>query len=443
VISVLDGGAQVFTRLWCGYELYLAFQVLRLRVDVYTASPGSVTHSGGHVEAWDAVGITDGLAEIDEGSPQTKAHRESRFPGALVQRAADFAVERAEVSEPADRDRILHAIGSDGAAVDAAVRARYALMRASVLLCAGPSPELRALCESLQQSRLLEVDISVDKEADPAAGFGEASAQLAAALPLDSERIMLRGMHAAAAAGVGALLRKSTSVQVLSLVELVKASAGGAAEAWGAALGSGLGNTGWAAGVSLREIHLTNSGTARLGAKSSDATALLGAAGGVAVGAGLSSCTALRELRIDCHALGNAGVAGLAAGLFCCSALAVLNLEENAITHVGAAALAESLGGCASLESLHMDRNSLGGAGAAALLTATTTLRRIHLVRNGAKEGRAFFLAQGLRSCRSQLVYLDMYAEEGDADVIGPLREAKASNPLLKDLEIQLEYAYK
>jgi len=128
-VSVLDREAVCYTRVWCGYEVYVSLQAAseksqaakessqatkesRYRYDMYTYV-GPDAGDGEHC----AVGITDGLAEADkwEGRAEkywweNKFWREKFFPAALAHGALSFRVQRAEATAEEDRRHVLNAI---------------------------------------------------------------------------------------------------------------------------------------------------------------------------------------------------------------------------------------------------------------------------------------------------------------------------------------------
>ena len=98
-VSILDKGGVVFTRVWCSFEIYVSLVGSKpgFLWDVYTALDGA--------SETPAVGITDGLAECDQGQPINKGKRESQFPSELARSALGIELEKAQASMDEDRRR--------------------------------------------------------------------------------------------------------------------------------------------------------------------------------------------------------------------------------------------------------------------------------------------------------------------------------------------------
>ena len=101
-VSVLDKGGVVFTRIWCGYEVY---------VSLVAAKPGYKWGVYTLCEDGDgAVGLTDGFAPADGDWPPSKQQREAKFPFALAQRALAIELQSAQASVASDKTHILNAM---------------------------------------------------------------------------------------------------------------------------------------------------------------------------------------------------------------------------------------------------------------------------------------------------------------------------------------------
>jgi len=124
-ISILDKGAVVFTRIWCGYELFLTLtEDTKGKNDeekkkkksvwaVYTVHPHTHVqqdHFYNKTEERESVGIITGGAPADDRRASHTANRESYFPFELIKSSLTIKVEKAEASEKADLVRILNAI---------------------------------------------------------------------------------------------------------------------------------------------------------------------------------------------------------------------------------------------------------------------------------------------------------------------------------------------
>ena len=126
-VSVLDKGGVVFTRIWCGYEVYVSLastpkpkpaaeddhrngwkkgDLVPYKWVVYTALDGVSTRHGNPVPA---VGIADGLAPCDNGSA-VKQMRESFFPLTLADMALGIELQKANATVESDKVHILNAM---------------------------------------------------------------------------------------------------------------------------------------------------------------------------------------------------------------------------------------------------------------------------------------------------------------------------------------------
>ena len=105
-VSVVDKGGQIYQRIWCGYEAYVTLMESKPGYcwDVYTAGCfGGV-----------AAGVTDGLAENDNGQVGRKKRREEPFPLALARQSLGITVETSSASVEDDRKHILNSmVGAD------------------------------------------------------------------------------------------------------------------------------------------------------------------------------------------------------------------------------------------------------------------------------------------------------------------------------------------
>ena len=110
-MSVLDKGGVVFTRIWCGYEVYVSLVDAKpgYTWGVYTALPEGVTDLFGDMLT-DAVGLTDGLAPADQDHVAFKQDREKHFPFALAQRTLAIELQTAQASVASDKTHILNAM---------------------------------------------------------------------------------------------------------------------------------------------------------------------------------------------------------------------------------------------------------------------------------------------------------------------------------------------
>lgn len=159
--------------------------------DIYTAVEVIGVFGG---KIGDAVGLVDGFAAVDNGQQPNKSRREEHFRDGTLDAAGQFALARAEASQPADLVAIRSEVGDEEALLDATVRARFGVARLGRLLRAdtqGNAAELTALLEALRCSRLRKVSAYLgDGEALP----DETVARLCASLPASLEELRLPGV---------------------------------------------------------------------------------------------------------------------------------------------------------------------------------------------------------------------------------------------------------
>jgi len=98
-VSILDAGCEVYTRIWCIFELYKSVigRDMNHEFDVYTEIDERSTK---------AVGITHGLVPMDEGIVYTKKYREAKFPLERILQASDVDVKNVQASVESDRGTI-------------------------------------------------------------------------------------------------------------------------------------------------------------------------------------------------------------------------------------------------------------------------------------------------------------------------------------------------
>mmetsp|Transcript_88694 Transcript_88694/g.237183 ORF Transcript_88694/g.237183 Transcript_88694/m.237183 type:complete len:870 (-) Transcript_88694:190-2799(-) len=110
-LSIVDRGAIVFSRIWCGFEVATTIVYGETKLyDIATVHPDSGR----------GVVITDGVsaADFDEAkgrvdlAHEIKSRRESLFPMQLTKRALDIRIEKAEASMEQDKVRILNRIAT-------------------------------------------------------------------------------------------------------------------------------------------------------------------------------------------------------------------------------------------------------------------------------------------------------------------------------------------
>ena len=113
-LSVLDGRATCYNRLWCAFEISIVLQHMKNKASqfhkegyqygMYAISEGSNAIPG------HPVGLTDGLVAADFQNYGSKSERESEFPMQICNLALSVQLEKADVSVQADRAFILNNI---------------------------------------------------------------------------------------------------------------------------------------------------------------------------------------------------------------------------------------------------------------------------------------------------------------------------------------------
>ena len=97
VLVVLDPGAVVFTRIWCGFEQATVVQGKKLLLDFATVYDGTPQL------------LTEGLAHEKE-AEEMKATRERRFPLERMEKGYSLDITAADASRPKDKRHILNSI---------------------------------------------------------------------------------------------------------------------------------------------------------------------------------------------------------------------------------------------------------------------------------------------------------------------------------------------
>jgi len=359
-VSIVDAGGVCFTRVWCSLELFHAL--------VY-APPGfehhAVTRLKEEVEYHDGcrrareVCLLEGFAGEDRAHSEFKQDREAVFPRALLERAGAFSLARAEASRAEDLANIREQVGDGERALDATVRARFAVPLLADALVQGDGVfykltklarwaackpgVLEALLADLRDSRLRKLSLSLDGKATAAA-----MAHLKAALPETVVDLRFECAPSAVAGPAAKLLRRCQ----LEHLQLDSCKLGdGGAETLAAGLSAAP-----AHGFKLTTLNLTNND--------------IGDDGTRALAEALPRNQALQTLNLGRNEIGDDGARALAEALPRNQALQTLNLGRNEIGDDGARALAEALPRNQALQTLNLGRNEIGDDGARALAEA-------------------------------------------------------------------------
>ena len=138
LVSLVDDGAECFSRIWCNHEAHLAVSAppsATFRHAYYTAMAHEYREGdapGAHTEMRGAVGLLEGLAcdVADPSKPETLQHRlrrERAFPTYLLEAGMSdgAAIELGESTRPADRIQILGSLAGGGGGEPPASHERY------------------------------------------------------------------------------------------------------------------------------------------------------------------------------------------------------------------------------------------------------------------------------------------------------------------------------
>jgi len=124
-ITILDKEGDVFSRIWCVFELFLTLVDTQKKEGrevgvwaVYTAHPHTYAYRR-REEQRNAVGIVSGGATDDRGQAVRSVAREISFPFELISKSLTIKVENAIASIDADRIHILNSIvGNTGCGIN-------------------------------------------------------------------------------------------------------------------------------------------------------------------------------------------------------------------------------------------------------------------------------------------------------------------------------------
>jgi len=412
-VSIIDTGAVVFTRAWCGFELYTSLMARGTDFlhDFYTVVP-----AGAKGARKKAVGLVDGFAVTDTSlafdqpnDPQAKDMRERQFPIGLITTSLQFRIKNAQASVQEDLDMILAAI-ADTECLDATVAARASAALLGRILeeeCEGV--ELGTVWTALRQSNLRKLCVHlssgnwVNVRVRRSEQLMERAQQLGQALPVALEELRLGRVGKGIIAGFVALLQRTECLATVQL-ENCDVSDVEVAEIAQAMLQNAAHLAQEGKRPSLRTLDLNMNSVGDIGAQmlaltldpiTSSLTSLslgnnrIGDAGGIALGDALGKNCTLRDLCLGNNSIGKTGGCALARGLQTNSVLTTLMLSGNDVYDAGAVAFAEALNNhkCA-LTSLDLSFNMIADAGLDALAGALqlSQLQRLRLEGHKAED---------------------------------------------------------
>eukprot|EP00930_Biecheleria_cincta_P083151 TRINITY_DN72779_c0_g1_i1.p1 TRINITY_DN72779_c0_g1~~TRINITY_DN72779_c0_g1_i1.p1 ORF type:complete len:669 (-),score=97.88 TRINITY_DN72779_c0_g1_i1:264-2270(-) len=393
-VSILDAEAVVFTRAWCGYELYISV-IARgsdFLHDIYTAVKSNSMLS--------AVGLVDGFAVADAGfidsrpDPRSKAMREARFPAHFQQAALQFHVTEAKASVQSDLDMILRTI-TDPCALDATVASKVCAAQLGQMMLSSEVIEAELFereLEALQKSRLRKLVVSLPSYL-PAATSADRLSQVCGALPTTLEDIRFEKTGKGATAGVAALLARSTVLASIRLqgcrIDDSDVAVLASSILTNLTLGAQVPDTNTLSG-SLTSLNLNLNSIGDIGAKmlavslSSNASLTSLDLGNNAIGdegaEALAQSKALRHLDVGNNGRITArGTKALVDGLSEC--LVKLSLSGNKLLDEGAVAVGSALKHGSVLTELDLSFNDIGATGLAHLSASlrTSCLKRLRL----------------------------------------------------------------
>jgi len=120
-VSIIDSYASYFERVWCCYEIWSTLRLAAAAANLQSESPADGEKDGYKLDIYTcvsedhAVGLTDGLAQVDKKRAKhwwttNKYHREKDFPIELARSALSLKLELGQASQEADRIHILNSI---------------------------------------------------------------------------------------------------------------------------------------------------------------------------------------------------------------------------------------------------------------------------------------------------------------------------------------------
>ena len=106
-VSILDKECEVYSRIWCIYELYKSLMDKKAdyKFDVYTEHDWEYNYEskGGPKDSGDAIGLIYGFIDDDiqlgSANPIFKSLRESQFPLERILKAGDIDIKKAVCSK--------------------------------------------------------------------------------------------------------------------------------------------------------------------------------------------------------------------------------------------------------------------------------------------------------------------------------------------------------
>jgi hypothetical protein len=368
--------AQVFTRIWCVYEMWLSLvaphgEVGAKLFDVYISLSDT-----------EAVGLADGPTVRDElggkltwrGPPGAKAKREANFPRDFIDAGVNFSIADTAATVETDRQMIDRAIGSEAHTLEATIAASlgapvladwlndpvthaHRLESYMVKLAASKVRHLTAV-GGPGEGGLAGYDADGDGVADDEPARRQAAAQIADAMPETLKHVQLLHLHPEIARGPLRLL----GLGRLTGLELVRLQGG---DELAIAVACAL--TGTHTPCPIENLNLADNLITAVGARAlSEAFAgsyllqatlrifvldqnPLGAEGGLAIGEGLSTLRGLRQLEMGlCEFSGEAGGVGMARAIETNEALTHLDLVGNTLGPEGAVEIGRALRGSAA-----------------------------------------------------------------------------------------------
>ena len=455
-LSILDSGGMCFKRVWCSFEMHLAFtQVEGLKYEVYTAHE----HKLGYKDTRSAVGISDGPAikaivqipkegggydeyepvgQLTEEGTQEKATRESYFPLSLAEAAFGVMLETADASVEADKVKILNTIAGqpDLAApfptthenyesLNALLRGRFAVVALRLMLEQGVSIEKAATLVKGCGLKKLNLGFKGCK------GFNAEAMQLITTnLPpeleaLDMEEKMLGPQHAVALAEGLKVLKGLTSLKInnqmigdegaKAMAEFLKVNS------TLPVLNLSSNHIGPEGGNAMLEALKVNKTLTSLNLRDND----IGPEGGKAMAEALTISTTLAELNLSSNSIGPEGGKAMLDALTVNKTLASLDLSENGIGPEGGKAMLEALTVNDTLTALNMGDNHIflgdsGGQVMAETLKVVKTLTSLNVSGGGNLNSFAAEIAEALK-LNTSLTWLDLNAnkiEKKEKDVL-------------------------
>uniref|UniRef100_A0A6S8A2X7 Uncharacterized protein n=1 Tax=Aplanochytrium stocchinoi TaxID=215587 RepID=A0A6S8A2X7_9STRA len=477
-LSILDTNGTVFTRIWCGYELYLSLAYSTdKKWTVYTTYEAFFKEP-----VMKSVGLTEGLAPIDDDG-ELKQAREKSFPIELLQDALNINIENAEASMEDDKTKILQHIGDDVEKLHAVLKGRFAAaaLRLTLELNDNKGQEkmwlkfLKALEDS--RARVLNLDfggcmpfknvkyqqhlrthLPWDSLENLTLSFrkldldGKKITEMLKVWPFDKAKsvhlnLRFNIISSEGAKGIGEVLKRKTStIRTLDLCECEIGDEGAMNIAAALEVNKSLqiidlssNDIGPAGAEKIAKALKKNKSLHSLNLASKGVGVNIGDEGVKKIAASLETNKKLQTLILKFNQIGDDEAESIAIALRKNTSLQTLDLDCNLIADEGAKKIAAALGVNKKLQTLRLGHNQIGDEGAIAIgkvLKKNKALETLHLDNNGIEDVGAAAIGKGLENNKT-LRFLNLrknyIADEGGEEIFKALKKNKSLKTLKMD----------